>query len=287
MDMQQSERLRALWKSGRDKYRSFFTVLSEVRQEIGDDALPHYCIAELHIGISVITEVSKIMRGVDAEIIKDGLSSANKAEAARRGAEALAKRKAREALELEKAEHAKKLAEIRAEAAELAAKDERRKRYRKTSDEKSREKKDEENKKRYARHKAQKEAAKHGTPAPADLDGLAEQIRRGHELTILGTKNWVEGSIVLAKALCAARDVFPSNREFGEWLKESGRDFYNDHDRAALINLGREPTLMHKTLSGTESRSYKHIWQTCKAGYPSCPLGQDGNIVHFPQQTAS
>jgi len=281
MDTQQSERLRALWKSGRDKYRSFFAVLAEVRQEIGDDALPHYCIAELHIGISVITEVSKIMRGVDAEIIKDGLSSANKAEGARRAAEALAKRKAREALELEKAEHAKKVAEIRAEAAELAAKDERRKRYRKTFDEKSREQKDEENRKRYVRHKAQKEAQKHAAPAAADLEGLAEQIRRGHELTVLGTQNWVEGSIVLGKALCAARTAFPSNVAFGDWLKASGLDFYNKDDRSALVNLGKFPAMMHEILTGTKSRSYQHIWQAAKSGYPSSSIEEDNNVINF------
>jgi hypothetical protein len=77
MDEQQTERLRALFKSGRDKYQSFFAVLEEVRQEIGDDALPKFCVEELGIGLSVITQATGILHSVDAKIARSELAVAN------------------------------------------------------------------------------------------------------------------------------------------------------------------------------------------------------------------
>jgi hypothetical protein len=84
MDEQQQERLRALWKSGRDKYRSFFAVLEQVRHEIGNDALPKYCVEELGIGLSVITLATNILNGIDAKIAKSELVTANALEKERR-----------------------------------------------------------------------------------------------------------------------------------------------------------------------------------------------------------
>jgi hypothetical protein len=80
MDLdERAARLRALWKSGRDKYSSFYTVLGEVRPEIGDDALPNWCFDNLRIGIDVITETAKVLRGVDAKIAKADLAAAKEA----------------------------------------------------------------------------------------------------------------------------------------------------------------------------------------------------------------
>jgi hypothetical protein len=69
----QAFRLKALWKSGRAKYASFFAVLGEVRQEIGDKALPSWCFHKIDIGLDVITKTTQLLRQVDAKIARDAL----------------------------------------------------------------------------------------------------------------------------------------------------------------------------------------------------------------------
>ncbi len=76
---QQADRLKALWKSGRDKYSSFFAVLEEVRQVIGDAALASWCYNELRIGLSVITTTKDILRKADAARVKSELAAAKAA----------------------------------------------------------------------------------------------------------------------------------------------------------------------------------------------------------------
>jgi hypothetical protein len=44
------------------------------------------------------------------------------------------------------------------------------------------------------------------------------------------------------------------------WVHDNGLDFYNDHDRAALIHLGEDPQKAREILSATDSRSYQLIW---------------------------
>jgi len=80
MENQNSARLKALWKSGRDKYRSFYTVLDAVRQEIGDAKLAEYCLHELQIGLSVVTNTANVLVRVDAEAVKTELAIANRIE---------------------------------------------------------------------------------------------------------------------------------------------------------------------------------------------------------------
>jgi hypothetical protein len=86
-----AQRLTALWKSGRDKYRSFFTVLNEVRREIGDDALGDWCRNELRIGLSVILDVRKLLNKTDSEVVRAELATANKAEREKAKLERIAK----------------------------------------------------------------------------------------------------------------------------------------------------------------------------------------------------
>lgn len=108
MDMQQADRLKALWKSGREKYLSFYAVLEEVRKEIGNEALPAWCRDNLQIGISVIAANRGLLTKVDADIVKTNLAAAMLYEKAQA-------RRAREDeafnLNKSKLEHAKVLAE--------------------------------------------------------------------------------------------------------------------------------------------------------------------------------
>lgn len=125
--VQAANRLTALWKSGRDKYASFFHVLNEVQAAIGPEALPDWCVHNLRVQLSVIERVSGVLRSADAEREKLTLAAARahqkrvaamerervKAEAERRRHEreiAKAEREAdRQALELEKLRLAKEV----------------------------------------------------------------------------------------------------------------------------------------------------------------------------------
>jgi hypothetical protein len=64
---QEANRLVVLWKSGRDKFASFFQILNEIQQEIGAAALDQWCIDNLRLHISMIERISGILRDVDAE----------------------------------------------------------------------------------------------------------------------------------------------------------------------------------------------------------------------------
>jgi regulator of replication initiation timing/molybdopterin converting factor small subunit len=75
---EQAERLRALWKSGRDKYVSFFAVLSEVKREVGDDKLSDWCFYELRIPLPVIVRAHGLLTEADAARVKADLAAATK-----------------------------------------------------------------------------------------------------------------------------------------------------------------------------------------------------------------
>jgi hypothetical protein len=74
----QANRMRALWRSGRDKYRSFFAVLGDVRRELGDTALAEWCFTKLGISIGVITKASELLHETDMEIVKAELAAAKR-----------------------------------------------------------------------------------------------------------------------------------------------------------------------------------------------------------------
>jgi hypothetical protein len=65
-----------------------------------------------------------------------------------------------------------------------------------------------------------------------------------------------------------AREQFASDREFGQWLKDYGYDFYNKNDRAALVAMGSDIPTMRAVLTKTTFRSYQLIWRENKARFP-------------------
>jgi ATPase subunit of ABC transporter with duplicated ATPase domains len=255
MQEQQAERLRVLWKSGRDKYNSFFAVLEEVRAEIGDEALPKWCVDNLQIGLSVITETRKVLLRVDAEIYRRNLEAsviiAEEQEWREREEERLRR-------ELEKQERAKQIAEARA-ATERA----------KTDLEHARA---ETQKARNAEKRRQRQAepdqvtkrqrrALIANVTDAELNQLVERFKKADAMCAEGIERWVEGSIAKAMVLCAARNRCPSNDKFGAWLSEN-EICLTDDDRAALIGLGSlGEARLRELLTATESRSYRLIWR--------------------------
>ena len=80
MDVDTINRLKTSWKKGREYYTSFFSVLNNVRKEIGDEALPNWCFDNLNIGLSVILDYRKLLGPVEARKVADNFAAANKAE---------------------------------------------------------------------------------------------------------------------------------------------------------------------------------------------------------------
>lgn len=265
---QQAERLRALWKSGRDKYASFFSVLNEVRQQIGDDALPTWCFDELRIGVSVIVEARRLLTAMDAEIVKADLAVAKKAERDQREAEAIARRQAREEAErqraaaqrqreLEQVEHDRKVAEGKRLTAE---EDDKRKKV--NEREGTRKRRAANPKMRGPRANA--EATRRRTLnkiEDANFSDLVERYKKAEAQCAHGTDEWIAGSLAKAAILLEMRIKSPADRDFGEALAASGIEI-SHQNRAALIGLaqlGQEK--MREILATTNSRSYEAIWR--------------------------
>ena len=116
MDIQQVERMRHLWKDARSKYVSFFTCLSEVRREIGDDALEEWCRKELLIGLTAINKAVGLLQDIDAARTKTELSTVAQVARDKRELELHAKKLAR--IERENEISAKKLKNAERQAAE-------------------------------------------------------------------------------------------------------------------------------------------------------------------------
>lgn len=243
MDAEQIARLKALWKSGRDKYRSFFTVLNEVRQEVGEAALPRWCYENLNIGLSVILEYAKLLGPIDEKIVKANLAAARQAE--------------KHQHRLEKARRATELAKARADK---AAEDNRR---------------EKENHKGKTRKTDRKNTNKRGAKSAAsrarrrvvsniseaDLALMIEKFKAADKMCERGEELWIEGSIAKATILCAARAKFVNDQLFGLWCSESGITV-SHQDRAALIHLGGlAKERLKQIFTTTERRSYQYIWQ--------------------------
>jgi flagellar biosynthesis GTPase FlhF len=252
-----AHRLIVLWKNARDKYRSFFSVLNEVRREIGDDALSVYCREQLRISLSIILETSKLLSKTDAEIVKEELAAATRVEKAKRAIEREAQESARHkrekdnedrkrSRELEKIEHERKLAEKHAKHNKIKDR------------EKTRQKRQESKTQRGPYNAAAQKTYRHYQKGGKSN---AELAKTGYDRCEAGDHEWVEGSIMMANALADERQRHTNDASFGGWYKETGLPF-NHQDRAALIQLGRlETKEQHRILdpANRSSNSYQLI----------------------------
>ena len=85
---EQLERMRVLWKKGRNMLSSFFTELDTARRQIGDDELfSDWCFYHLGVGVIQLGEVATILKRDDADRIRNDLAAAKRAEAERLAAE--------------------------------------------------------------------------------------------------------------------------------------------------------------------------------------------------------
>jgi hypothetical protein len=259
VDKQQTDRLKALWKSGRDKFRSFFTVINEVRRDIGDEELGAYCLHELGIGLSVILDVAKIFNQADEKILKEDLAAAARAEKEKREAEnaekAFQRQKKKAERDAELAEKRTLAAKAQAEAVENQSFVEKVKRAAR---------------KQYDRSHSEIEKAQHrrrditkGANEHAPTSKLIKAYLKSDAMCEKGEEFWVEGSIGKAVALLALRIKYPNDKEFSKQLEENGlgQDLLDKDTRAALIGLGWLGTEhFREILRTSDTRSYRAMW---------------------------
>jgi hypothetical protein len=280
--------MRVHWKRGRDHFSSFYSMLEEVRREIGDENLATWCFNELRIGLTIVNRVSDVLRENDARIARDNLAAARRAEQDRRRlqreeeerqraarqAERTAqqnRRQEQEAQNLVRRDIEQRAAEInvyidehprqasRTIAAALGVREDavaevRRQRERQR-----------ENVNRQ-RRRVQMATERPAPPAqeiqPTDrslLTNLAPKIRASLARVNQSRQDWVEATLVLAQALSEARNQFSINQEFSTWLGNEQLDI-GSNDRAALINMAAHLEIVREVLSQTERWSWRLIW---------------------------
>ncbi|HEV8503670.1 MAG TPA: hypothetical protein VGR63_19015 [Casimicrobiaceae bacterium] len=102
----------------------------------------------------------------------------------------------------------------------------------------------------------------------ARIDAAYERAQRGLRKQTEGRAEWIEGSLELAAALLEGRERM-GNPAFGAWLRDNHHDHLNATDRAALMNIGRDPSLARAALEASQSISYQIIWGEARYHYPT------------------
>jgi hypothetical protein len=90
---------------------------------------------------------------------------------------------------------------------------------------------------------------------------LAERYRRAFERSECSFVDWIEATLEMAATLREAREQFKNDREFSIWLATNDLNMHNHDDRAALINMGRNPDLTRIVLQETQRQSLRLIWR--------------------------
>jgi hypothetical protein len=108
-------------------------------------------------------------------------------------------------------------------------------------------------------------------PRPPPLERLAMQIKRDLERCTQavkksedGRREWIEGAFDLCVHLAQAKQDNPALLEFGQWCADNGfgEAALSHQDRAAAIEMGKEPDALRKCLTETKRRSLRLIHQS-------------------------
>jgi hypothetical protein len=104
--------------------------------------------------------------------------------------------------------------------------------------------------------------AKTAKTTQPNLDLLARHVHIGLTAMQKGLTCWKHGVISTATALASARELLPSDKEFGEWcFTNKFTEHLNRHERAALVMMGRDLDLLRDILAKTESCSIRLIYE--------------------------
>lgn len=244
--------MRVHWRKGLENFQSFFHLLAEARDEVGNSALPNWCFDEIGVGFSRITQVARCLREDDQLRIRQDLAQARQAERSQRQAQ----RRAREQERQERqAQRLREQEERRAEERRERARESNRRYYRRRRD----------------RQVASPVSSVSVTSSSLTRDvssisesELAQWIKAAWTRVKSSRSEWVEASVELAGLLVQARRSRSGDREFGAWLEANDIDI-NHSDRSALIHLGQDLETMRRVLDQTDRRSYQLIWEEARA----------------------
>jgi hypothetical protein len=224
------ERLRVLWNKGRNMYAAFFSELDAVRHDVGDENLSDWCFNELHISLSIISDMASLLKKPDADHVRMELAKARLAQQRARSEQARLRRE--------------QIAERRAARAER-------------DKERVKEKANEKRRQRYAERGERLQRP----PLELGADDLAAGIKADYAALVKNNKEWTERSVAIATKFHALRKCYLSNNEFGAKVHDYGLDFYSHQDRAALIHFGENPEKAREVFGTTDSKSYQLIWR--------------------------
>jgi len=232
------------WRKGLENFQSFFRLLAEARDEVGNSALPNWCFDVLGIGFSRVTQIAKCLKEDDQLRVKQELAQARQAEREQKAAK-------RQERERQRQEELAKRQQQRKERQEAQRREKHRKAERK-----------------YRRRKREREQ----TRTPAVVTGpftfiseseLVSRIKAAQTRLQNAKSEWIEASLELATLLVQVRQNYAADREFGGWLDVNNINI-SQQDRAALIHLGQDIKAMRNILEQTERRSFRYIWEDVK-----------------------
>jgi flagellar biosynthesis GTPase FlhF len=275
MDEQNKQRMKVHWKRGLDHFQSFFTLLSEVREEVGNNALPGWCLNDLGIGFSRVTQIAKCLREDDRLRISQELAQSRAADRAQR-----AVRRQEQERQRQEERNRRQEEERQRQAERARLQREREDREREARREARRVRRNEYERNRRQRRRddaatvmsmitpASSSTATPNLPTGLSSSELARSIKAAIRRRDEGRSEWIEGSIELAGFLIQARESYRSDNQFGEWLRENDINI-NSHDRAALVNLGSNLQAMRQVLERSVRSSYQLIWEDVRAQLPA------------------
>lgn len=98
-----------------------------------------------------------------------------------------------------------------------------------------------------------------GHNSERELDLIANDARHGLDLVAAGEGKSVEGWLIYGAALNAGRERFPSNEQFGQWVRLCQLDTNGRHDRAAAMWAAANPIDFAKFRESTDARTVRGI----------------------------
>jgi hypothetical protein len=79
MDHQLVQRMQVHWKKGLENFRSFFHLLGEAKGEIGNNALPSWCLNTVGVGFSRVTQIAGVLQKEDELRARQDIAKAREA----------------------------------------------------------------------------------------------------------------------------------------------------------------------------------------------------------------
>jgi flagellar biosynthesis GTPase FlhF len=268
---QDGPRIRALIRSAKDKIRSALAVTENVAHVLTAEEFIDWCYNHAKCGPEFLSRLNGVLvtlRDSENQQAKESLKLAKEEEKKRKQAEK--EQQAQQAHERMLADEERKrqaaLAKTATAEAEIAASKAVR------AKEKQRERQP------IATPSARvSEARKVAISPTASLRDLAAGINKALKAMRQSGLVWNRGVITVAELLCKARERFPSNTQFGEWCAANIPDI-NKNDRAAYLQLGRDPERVKAFLETTESRSIQLIGRDFLAARKT-EIENDNNII--------